>query len=124
MSSAASLPDRVLTLLNALRPAPLSVDARERLRVVLGAGLGLLLAGALSQAVMASGGPWPVVSLVAPLGASAVLVFGVPASPLAQPWAVLGGNTVSALAGIACLHLLPWPPLAVAAIAVALAIAA
>lgn len=120
MSSAASLPDRVLTLLRALRPAPLTVDARERLRVVLGAGLGLLFAGALSQAVMAPGVAW----LVAPLGASAVLVFGVPASPLAQPWAVVGGNTVSALAGIACLHLLPWPPLAIAAIAVALAIAA
>ena len=118
--SPASLPARVLALLNALRPAPQTVNSRERLRVVLGAGLGLLLAGALSQLAMAPGLPW----LVAPLGASAVLVFGVPASPLAQPWAVLGGNTVSALVGIACLQLLPLPPLVVAAIAVALAIAA
>ena len=30
------------------------------------------------------------------MGASAVLVFCVPASPMAQPWAVVGGNTVSA----------------------------
>ena len=121
MSTAASLPDRVLALLNALRPAPQAVNARERLRVVLGAGLGLLLAGLLSQAAMPSGLPW----LVAPLGASAVLVFGVPASPLAQPWAVVGGNTVSALVGIACMQWLPVPPLgitAVAAVAVALAI--
>lgn len=120
MSAVASLPDRVLALLNALRPAPQAVNARERLRVVLGAGLGLLLAGLLSHLAMAPGLPW----LVAPLGASAVLVFGVPASPLAQPWAVLGGNTLSALVGIACMLWLPLPPLGVAAVAVALAIAA
>ena len=120
MSTAASLPDRVLALLNALRPAPQAVNARERLRVVLGAGLGLLLAGLLSRAAMGSGLPW----LVAPLGASAVLVFGVPASPLAQPWAVVGGNTVSALVGIACVAWLPLPPVGVAAVAVALAIGA
>jgi CBS domain-containing membrane protein len=34
------------------------------------------------------------------VGASAVLVFAVPNSPLAQPWAVVGGNTVSALVGV------------------------
>ncbi|MCE4553635.1 HPP family protein [Roseateles cellulosilyticus] len=118
MSTAAPLPARVLALLNALRPAPQAVNARERLRVVLGAGIGLLLAGLLSRSVMPAMLPW----LVAPLGASAVLVFGVPASPLAQPWAVVGGNTVSALVGIACMKLLPLAPLPTAAIAVALAI--
>ncbi|MEO6278376.1 HPP family protein [Roseateles sp.] len=119
MSTAASLPDRLLALLNALRPAPQAVNARERLRVVAGAGLGILLAGLLSHASMAASLPW----LVAPLGASAVLVFGVPASPLAQPWAVVGGNTVSALVGIACMLWLPLPALGIAAVAVALAIA-
>ena len=114
----APLPDRILAWLHALRPAPQAVNARERLRVVLGAALGLLLAGALSHAAMPGSLPW----LVAPLGASAVLVFGVPASPLAQPWAVLGGNTVSALVGIACLRWLPLPPIGVAAAAVGLAI--
>jgi CBS domain-containing membrane protein len=120
MLTAASLPDRLLALLNALRPAPQAVNARERLRVLLGAGLGILLAGALSQLVAVPGLPW----LVAPLGASAVLVFGLPASPLAQPWAVVGGNTVSALVAIACLHALPLAPLGSAAAAVALAIGA
>ena len=55
--TAAPLPDRVLAWLNALRPAPQAVNARERLRVVLGAGLGLLLAGLLSHAAMAPGLP-------------------------------------------------------------------
>jgi CBS domain-containing membrane protein len=119
MPSAASLPERALALLGALRPAPLAVDWRERLRVCIGAGLGMLLAGLLTRAAAQPGQAW----LVAPLGASAVLVFGLPASPLAQPWAVVGGNTLAALAGIACLHLLPGPTWAVAAVAVAGAIA-
>ncbi|MFG6414433.1 HPP family protein [Roseateles sp. DC23W] len=119
-ATSTALVERASRLLDALRPAPLAVDARERLRVVLGAGLGVLLAGLLTHLFDGANLPW----LVAPLGASAVLVFGVPASPLAQPWAVVGGNTVSALVGIACIHWLPLPPLGIAACAVALAIGA
>lgn len=61
--------------------------------------------------------------LVAPLGASAVLVYAVPTSPLAQPWAVVGGNSVGALVGILVAQLVPNPLLA-AGCAVALSIAA
>ncbi|MCH1990933.1 HPP family protein, partial [Achromobacter xylosoxidans] len=65
------------------------LDGRERLRMAAGALLGVLLAGWLSRWV---GGHWGISPwLVAPIGASAVLVFGVPASPLAQPWPVVGG---------------------------------
>nr|WP_227820558.1 HPP family protein [Ramlibacter tataouinensis] len=98
----------------------MAVDGRERLRVVLGALLGILAAGLLAHALLPAGGslPW----LVAPIGASAVLVFGAPSSPFAHPWAVLGGNTLSALAGMACVQLLGEGP-ATAAVAVALAIA-
>ncbi|HBT96714.1 MAG TPA: HPP family protein, partial [Desulfobulbaceae bacterium] len=38
--------------------------------------------------------------LVGSFGASAVLVYGAPKSPLAQPRNVLGGHVVSALVGI------------------------
>jgi len=67
-----------------------------------GGGLvGILFTSFVAHAIGSSAGlAW----IVAPIGASAVLVFGLPASPLAQPWAVVGGNTVSALAGIACVH--------------------
>jgi CBS domain-containing membrane protein len=34
------------------------------------------------------------------MGASAVLLFAVPSSPLAQPWSILGGNVVSAVTGV------------------------
>ena len=104
-----------------LLPARSTVDARERLRVVFGAFLGVMLSGLLLRIFgpHAPSLPW----LVAPIGASAVLVFGVPGSPMAQPWAVVGGNTVSALAGIVCVQALgggPW----VAGLGVGLAIAA
>jgi CBS domain-containing membrane protein len=60
--------------------------------------------------------------LVAPIGASAVLLFAVPASPLAQPWSIIGGNTISALVGVLVASVIPDPMLA-GAVAVALAIA-
>ncbi|TAK73610.1 MAG: HPP family protein [Aquabacterium sp.] len=105
--------------LRAFWPAPVRVDARERLRSVLGAGIGILFAAAVSRWAAGLGG-WPA-WLVAPLGASAVLVFAVPASPLAQPWSVVGGNTLSTLVGVACVLAIP-DPVAAAAVAVALAI--
>jgi len=98
-------------------PGRMAVNARERWRVVIGAALGIGLTALVCRLFGLSGVPW----LVAPIGASAVLVFGVPASPLAQPWSVVGGNTLSALVGIACVHALGSTP-AAAALAVALAI--
>lgn len=103
----------------ALRVPRLSIDARERVRVVLGAFLGVGLVAVLVRLGEAPPGlPW----LLAPLGASAVLVFALPASPLAQPWAVVGGNTLSAGVGLACAIGVPWAPGA-AALAVAGAMA-
>ncbi|MBU6418539.1 MAG: HPP family protein [Proteobacteria bacterium] len=37
--------------------------------------------------------------LAAPIGASTVLLFAVPASPLAPPWSILGGNVTAAILG-------------------------
>ena len=110
---------RARAWLQALWPAPVLVDGKQRFRAVAGAFVGILVAGVLSRMIGdASGlGPW----LVAPMGASAVLIFAAPASPLAQPWAVLGGNTISALVGTACVLLIPDPAVA-GAVAVALAI--
>ena len=50
--------------------------------------------------------------LVPSLGASAVLIFAVPHSPLTQPWSVFGGHFFSALIGVACQQLIPHPALA------------
>lgn len=111
---------RITPFLAAFLPAPVHVDSRERWRALAGAGLGVVLTGLLARWWLGAAGdvPW----MVAPIGASAVLVFAVPASPLAQPWAVVGGNTVSALVGALCAAWIPDPAAAGAA-AVALAIA-
>ena len=105
-----------------LWPAALAIDGRERLRVVVGATLGILFTGLLCQWMggPASAAAWP--WLAAPMGATALLVFAVPASPMAQPWAVVAGNTLSALVGVACAR---WigPPALAAALAVGGAIA-
>lgn len=61
--------------------------------------------------------------IVPPMGASAVLVFAVPASPMAQPWAAIGGNVVSSLIGVIVAHNMPLPALS-AGIVVASAIGA
>ncbi|WP_240344816.1 HPP family protein [Novosphingobium sp. THN1] len=67
-------------------------------RGAIGAVLGIALAALLGHLVPAGEGlPW----IMAPVGASAVLVFAVPASPLAQPWPVVGGNLISVLVGMA-----------------------
>ena len=101
-------------------PARLQVDARERWRALLGSGCGILFTAALCRwwaGPDLAFHPW----LMAPIGASAVLVFAVPASPLAQPWAVIGGTTLSALVGVFCARAIADPVMAGAA-AVALAI--
>ncbi|OBQ58474.1 HPP family protein [Mesorhizobium erdmanii] len=94
---------------------------RERLLACIGATIGIALTGVISGLAM-GGGPH-VALLVAPMGASAVLLFAVPASPLAQPWSIIGGNSISALVGVTVAHFVHDPVFA-SGLAVALAIAA
>jgi CBS domain-containing membrane protein len=98
-----------------------TVALREQWRAASGAAVGVFLAGLLCHlaALRFGWSPW----LVAPIGASAVLVFALPASPLAQPWPVIAGNTLSACVGVAVGLLLPDPVWA-GAVAVGLAILA
>ena len=82
----------------------------ERLRSVLGAFIGLVLVFTAAKYLGELSGidEW----LMASLGASALLVFALPQSPMAQPWAVIAGNTLSALVGISVLHVVGEPLLA------------
>jgi CBS-domain-containing membrane protein len=61
--------------------------------------------------------------LIGSMGASAVLVYGAPRSPLAQPRNLVGGHMLSALVGVICYQALPGLPELAAALAVATAIA-
>ena len=77
--------------------APLS--ARERWLSALAGLVGMLL----MQAILAVVPVEPGISyLLAPLGASSVILFALPHSPLAQPWSLAGGLFISALIGHFC----------------------
>jgi CBS-domain-containing membrane protein len=89
------------------------------LRIIAFSFFGAVLAiGALAWLTLLSGIPW----LIAPFGASCVLAFGVPDSPLAQPRNIICGHIVATLAGLVALQVLGdawW----VGAVAVGLALA-
>jgi len=63
------------------------------------------------------------VYIIPSMGASAVLLFAAPHSPLAQPWNVFGGHLISAGVGVICAQFIPIVAIAAAA-SVGLAIAA
>ncbi|MEH3046821.1 HPP family protein [Sphingomonas adhaesiva] len=87
------------------RPIVAGAHLPERLVACVGATIGIALTIFVCAQV-----PLPIADLpiiVAPLGASAVLVFAVPASPLAQPWPVVGGNVISTLVGVSAFNLVP-----------------
>ena len=73
--------------------------ARDRALACLGVVVGIALTGLVGSLVHGQG--WASSWIVAPLGASAVLLFVVPASPMSQPWPIVGGNSLSALVGFA-----------------------
>lgn len=107
------------TWLGRLVPTALPISGKERRRIVFGVALGLLVTGVLSRWLGLAPTGW----LIAPLGASAVLVFGIPSSPMAHPWAVVAGNTLSALVGTGSAVLIPETQLA-APVAVAVSMVA
>lgn len=88
-------------------------------RMVILSGIGGMLAiGVLGALITCTGIPL----LIAPFGASCVLLFSLPASPLSQPINVIGGHLVATLVGLIIRLCFPnsWWALA---IAVGLAIA-
>lgn len=93
---------------------------RKVAREALIAGLGGTVAIGL-LAACASISTMPLI--IAPFGASSVLLFAAPASPLAQPRNVVGGHVLSAFVGLLALALL-GPSTMTIAIAVGVAIAA
>jgi CBS domain-containing membrane protein len=99
-----------------LRPEAVTVSPGERLRSALAALLGVLFT-ALICTYFAGGAPL----MVAAVGASAVLLFALPTSPLAQPWSVIGSYLVSGFVGVTCARFVPIQALS-AALAVSAAV--
>lgn len=98
-------------LASALQPPPGAVHGAERWRVALGSAVALGVLGAMTFALnLWSDFHW---MLLAPLGATALLIFAVPASPMAQPWPVLLGNTLSAVLAVGVAHVVKLVPVAI-----------
>lgn len=101
------------------KPLLAGANLRDRAIACLCAAIGIALTIVVCAGLPLAEADLPVI--VAPLGASAVLVFAVPSSPLAQPWPVVGGNTISTLVGVAVFDLVPHATVA-AGVAVGAAI--
>jgi CBS domain-containing membrane protein len=73
---------------------------------IIGAFIATLLASFFSNNILeAEGMPM----ILASTGASAMLIFGIPHSPVSQPWPIVGGHMISAFIGISAYYLVPNP---------------
>lgn len=105
--------------IQAFAPLSLNIPAKEWLRAGCGAFLSVFVCVFSSHFIF---GGDVALSLAAPIGASAVLLFLTSATPLAHPWSVLAGNLFSAAIGVLCVLYIGEPALRAAA-ATCLAIA-
>ena len=79
-----------------------AIPLTERLKVALAAFVALFIVTYTSMQLADVAGT---TVLLASMGASSVLLFGLPNSPLAKPWSFTGGHLISAGIGLICSHL-------------------
>jgi CBS domain-containing membrane protein len=94
-------------------PQASPLSHREKIRTALVSGVAIFLTGWLSSLTIDGGG---LKTLLASMGASAVILFAMPHSPVARPWPLVGGHLISASVGILCARWIPqlWVAAAVA----------
>ena len=76
----------------------------EKIRSALAAFVAIFIVAYISS-LFVSGVGLPM--LVASMGASSVLLFAIPHSPLSQPWPILAGNVIAAVVGVSCAKFIP-----------------
>ena len=81
---------------------PVNLSIKGKLLSVISSFIAILIVAWVTQKSGVSAA-YPII--VASMGASAVILFIMPGSPLAQPWPLVGGHLVSAIIGIACAQL-------------------
>jgi len=69
-----------------------------------GAFIGTLAASFFSASILEVG---HMQMVLASTGASAMLIFALPHSPVSQPWNLVGGHVFSAIVGVSCYMLVP-----------------
>jgi len=109
---------KIARILHSFLPQRSAVPFAERLLSAVAAGVGLfLLAGVLELLSQ----PHAPLLLLSPMGASALLLYAAPHSPFAQPWNLVAGHLVSAVAAWVTLRV-THDPLLSAGLAVGAAI--
>lgn len=81
---------------------PVNLSIKGKLLSVISSFIAILIVAWVTQKSGVSAA-YPII--VASMGASAVILFIMPNSPLAQPWPLVGGHLVSAVIGITCVQL-------------------
>lgn len=90
---------KLLPLLKALTVDPVQLNTKAKILSLLACFCAIFFIALFTQAVIGvSSSP----IIVASMGASAVILFFIPNSPLAQPWPFIGGQLLSALIGMVC----------------------
>ena len=80
------------------------MSEKEFIISVVGAFVGTLVASYFSSTILQAE---DIPLILASTGASAILVFSLPFSPVSQPWNLVGGHLVSASVGVSCYYLVP-----------------
>ncbi|MEO8331167.1 MAG: HPP family protein [Gallionella sp.] len=99
-------------LLRSFLPHQAPVHLAEKIRSGVAGGIAILLLGLILHYLPHIQYP---LLMLGSIAASAVLLFAVPHSPMAQPWNLIAGHFVSALAGWCCSLIIPDPLMASAA---------
>ncbi len=99
----------IKTILRSFLPHIAPVPLTEKIRSGLMAGMSILLLALALKYLPQNTYP---LMMLGSMAASALLVFAVPHSPLAQPWNLVGGHLISAIAGWLCILFIPDPLIA------------
>ncbi len=83
---------------------PVSLNIKEKLGAVLSCFVAIFIVAIVTR-FFVDAIVFPL--LVASMGASAVILFIIPSSPLAQPWPFAGGQLCSAVVGVLCAQFIP-----------------
>ena len=90
---------RIFRFLKYLTIDPVNLSIKAKLLSLLACFCSIFFIALMTKIVS----PWPgYPMIVASMGASAIILFFIPGSPLAQPWPFVGGQLVSAVVGVAC----------------------
>ncbi|BCG63084.1 MAG: CBS domain-containing membrane protein [Methyloprofundus sp.] len=91
---------KLLPLLQAFLVDPVNLNLKAKIYSLLACFCSIFFIALVTHAFIGADAVAPMI--VASMGASAVILFFIPNSPLAQPWPFVGGQLCSAIIGMSC----------------------